>query len=256
VKIFQDLTGDIPATRDYTESHTAPRKGEEYDREAASGATAFYWHNFERRQLEAIFSRLREEGRSRMLDFACGTGRILDVAAPFFPDCVGIDVSDSMLERARKKVPGARLIRANITRDKIDIGTFDVITLFRFVLNADPELRNDVLGWLHGVMRPGGALVLNNHRSATSIRGFLYRGVYAVGRRNRKHVLHESDLARLLEENGFTIEDRLGSKCVASWRNHLLMPPRALRVVEQRLASLPQSHRLFENQLYVCRRVG
>src|SRR3546814_18550451 len=42
----------------------------------------------------------------RMLDFACGTGRVIGEIADVFDYAIGVDVSESMLDVARLSVPG------------------------------------------------------------------------------------------------------------------------------------------------------
>ena len=73
----------------------------------------------------------------RYLDFACGTGRILGHLAPYCESALGVDVSASMLDVARRKVKRAEIIEADLTRDDRLCGQeFDLITAFRFFPNA------------------------------------------------------------------------------------------------------------------------
>jgi hypothetical protein len=74
----------------------------------------------------------------------------MELAAPHFRDMVGIDVADSMLAEARRRVPSAELINADVMADPNAVGKFRVISLFRFILSAEPHLREGVLAWLRG----------------------------------------------------------------------------------------------------------
>ena len=161
---------------DYRKSHVSLDKGVRYDALYAPGsALAFYFDHFERPFIEAQFARARmERGGGRYLDFACGTGRILAVGAAFFDEAVGIDVSEAMTTVARTKTPGAHILEADVLTQPVDVGTFDVVTLFRFLLRAG-MLRDDVLQWLRGVIREDGYLIVNNHRNAHSVRGMAFR---------------------------------------------------------------------------------
>jgi SAM-dependent methyltransferase len=60
-----------------------------------------------------------------VLELACGTGSILAQLQSHY-DLTGVDLSEGMLEVAARKVPGARLIHADMTQ--ISLGeTFDVV---------------------------------------------------------------------------------------------------------------------------------
>ena len=77
----------------YRDSHLGDHRGAVYDRRYAVGAERFYWEHFERPCLEALFERLSRSFPGSYLDFATGTGRILQVACRYFPRVVGIDIS-------------------------------------------------------------------------------------------------------------------------------------------------------------------
>jgi SAM-dependent methyltransferase len=60
-----------------------------------------------------------------VLELACGTGSILKQLQPHY-HVTGVDLSDEMLVIARKKVPGVRLVRGDMTT--VDLGErFDVV---------------------------------------------------------------------------------------------------------------------------------
>jgi predicted TPR repeat methyltransferase len=60
-----------------------------------------------------------------VLELACGTGSVLKQLDSDY-DVTGVDLSDRMLEIAARKVPHARLIRADMTRVALD-ESFDVV---------------------------------------------------------------------------------------------------------------------------------
>ncbi len=147
--------------------------------------------------MEIVKGRLIER-RERYLDFACGTGRILSVLAPFFQEVVGVDISESMLYEARSKVEKASFHVVDLTSRDVDIGRFDLITAFRFFGNAEPDLRRDVLGVLRSKLRHNGFLLLNNHRNPSSLRAKISGNTDAMD-------LTLDKLAQLLTDTGFEI---------------------------------------------------
>src|SRR5581483_7056342 len=96
---------------------------------------------------QTLFERLLDRyapnrAHADALDFACGTGRILGFLRRRVGTLVGIDISPEMLTRAKAKVPGVPLVCADIIERPQDVpGEKDVITSFRFLLLAEPSLR-------------------------------------------------------------------------------------------------------------------
>jgi SAM-dependent methyltransferase len=240
---------------DYRKSHVNPGKGDRYDAIYAPGsALAFYWDYFERPYLERQFS-LAKAARpaGRYLDFACGTGRILGVGAASFDDAVGIDVSEAMSDLAREKVPTARIVRADVLTETVDVGSFDVISLFRFLLRAG-VLRDEILHWLRGVIRDDGILIVNNHRNAHSLRGVMYRIGHRIHRDGfENELLTDREVEAMLQRCGFSVIEEYGFGSVPSFRGHLLLPRRLLLAVERRLAGSGPLTRFAKNRIYVCR---
>lgn len=102
----------------------------------------------------------------RLLDLGCGTGRLCAHFAPRGLACVGIDLSDDMLEIARQKVPTAHFLKANIVEPlPLPDGSFDyaaclfsTLGMIRGAENRAKAIAN-VSRWL----KPGGRFVLHVH---------------------------------------------------------------------------------------------
>ncbi len=131
------------AYNDYRSSHQTAGYGNHYAETFRSGYYAALWSRIERPLVESILKSLSGPDRS-CLDFACGTGRLTNVVSPLFGEVFGVDVSQSMLACAR--VPGnVKLVKADLTVAPLP-RTFDVVTAFRFFLNAEDTLS---LGMTH-----------------------------------------------------------------------------------------------------------
>ena len=127
----------------YRTSHSASDYGVVYSRTYQSGYYAALWSQIERPLLEEILKPVAG-GNRNCLDFACGTGRITNVVARLFGDVVGVDVASSMLAAATRSAH-IRFIQADITKTALG-EQFDVVTAFRFFLNAEESLRRELNG--------------------------------------------------------------------------------------------------------------
>jgi demethylmenaquinone methyltransferase/2-methoxy-6-polyprenyl-1,4-benzoquinol methylase len=95
----------------------------------------------------------------RVLDAACGTGDLATAAARAGAgSVVGIDFSERMLERARRKAPQLEWVRGDLLALPFEDGSFDAATIGFGIRNAaDLDL---ALAELHRVLRPGGRLAI------------------------------------------------------------------------------------------------
>ena len=202
--------------------------------------------------LAALLDRRFPDGIDRYLDFACGSGRVLSLIAPRAADPVGVDVSDRMLAIARQRVPTATLEERDITRGSHEGEPFDLVTAFRFFLNAEPDLRQDALRALHARVKDDGVLIVNLHGNPWSMR--------AVGATVRRLVLREPinylslrAFTKLLDDAGFEIEEWHGFGLMIA-RVFNTLGPRLPRAAEALARRFPVLQRACVDLVVVCRK--
>jgi SAM-dependent methyltransferase len=160
-----------PSRDSYCGSHLDPVKVLAYDRDLLDprAAKGIEWQ-LEQRILDELLA--QRPGPDMAIDFACGTGRVLGFLANRARRVIGVDISAAMLEVARQRYPQARLIHGDITvTPGLLTESADVITAFRFLLNAEPPLRASALEWMRDRLAPEGALIVNFHLNPRSLRG-------------------------------------------------------------------------------------
>ncbi len=154
----------------YKESHKYATKGAEYEEHYEKQPwDRFLWS----REQEIILQILGKYFAGReihLLDFACGTGRIAGFLEDRVTTSTGIDVSDSMLAIAGKKLHRTEIVNADITEENIlKPKKFNLITAFRFFLNAEPDLRTAAMRAVAELLTEDGCFVFNNHHNLGSL---------------------------------------------------------------------------------------
>jgi ubiquinone/menaquinone biosynthesis C-methylase UbiE len=206
-------------TISYSERFQQKDAVESYDaNEYATGSYSTRIWQLQRPVLEknlTDFRRARTEP-VRLLDFACGTGRVLSCVEQFADTADGIDISENMVAVARTKCQRARLQVGNIlSNPELLQKNYDVITCFRLLLNLESAMRGRILRELRRVIHePSGRLLINIHGNSHSL-----RHPAIVWRRWRKQpetaevMLNEMSVAeteKLLGESGFEVVQKIG----------------------------------------------
>ncbi len=245
-------TRPIGEFENYTAVHMGA--GERYHKRFVSHPGRALMWELEQAALRDIVGALKPR---RILDFACGTGRISSFVENAFPESSidGIDISESMINLAREKA-----VRTNYrlmdTQQAISVfgeRHFDLIMAFRFFPNAEVSLRRRIAVDLARLVSDDGSLVINNHRNFWSTSYFARRlkGEQPIGALN-------SDVEGLFTDQGFRVVRKLSLGVWPQGDNKaLLLPWKAVRALEQRnLAWLASRHALGYNTVWVLSKTG
>lgn len=209
--------------------------------------------------LEQIVAEMRQrKKRIEYLDFACGTGRIICFLEDKVDNATGIDVSQFMLNRAANKVKRARFLCRDITpADAAVEGQYDLITCFRFLKNAEADLRQAALWQLAKRLKDvDSVLVVNCHGgNPFSFRIFLvpYHWLKALltGQGHPKYVTN-GRLRKIIKNAGLQIEKNIGYGFI-SGKIFTLLPSSWAMWIERKLCGVPFVQALGANQLFICR---
>lgn len=200
----------------YTESHKWLNYGLNYDTNLYKKGT--YDHSLwliEQEILSYIFKKYNISNSKTILDFACGTGRVSEfIEKLWFKNIFGFDVSEEMLKIAKTKLNNVQIENININSDNISIyeKKFDIITSFRFFLNAEHTLREQSFNSLYKLLNDDGILIFNIHWNKNSLRYF-----YVQMRYFYKKIL--SFLLRR-EEEIFTYRNQLSISEIKNYLNN------------------------------------
>ena len=118
---------------------------------------------------------LDELPSGRVLDAACGTGRHAAHLAAAGYRVVGVDASEAMLARARRRLPGADLRVGELTRLPLEDASV-AGAVCALALSHLPEIAG-AIAELGRVLAPGGRLIVSDpHPLASGVLG--WRAVY------------------------------------------------------------------------------
>lgn len=174
-----------------------------------------------------LSSRFEDLSKLKVLDFACGTGRLTRFLEDRAQSVTGVDISEEMLAEAAPRLKHAKLVCADITQEDVfGERKFDVISAFRFFLRAEGSLRTEALAKIHQLLKEDGLFFFNVHdsRKSANFPLFLYSdiagkespypGPFDLGVRP----CFPDDMVRQqLERSGFKIEKVSHIGLVPNW---------------------------------------
>ncbi|HEX3147702.1 MAG TPA: class I SAM-dependent methyltransferase [Gemmataceae bacterium] len=118
----------------------------------------------------------------RLVDLGCGTGRLLVKFARCGFDCLGVDLSEAMLDVVREKAEQQALnvatLKANLVElDELPPSSFDYAACLFSTLGMirGRDNRQCFLNHVRRILKPGGRFVLHAHNSGYRFFGRLGR---------------------------------------------------------------------------------
>lgn len=108
---------------------------------------------------------LQVDRGGRAIDFGCGVGRVTQALAEIFPECVGVDSSSAMLDKARafNRFPDRCRYLLNTRSDLalLDDDSFDLVFSTAVLQHMPTRYQLRYLAEMVRILRPTGALVVH-----------------------------------------------------------------------------------------------
>jgi SAM-dependent methyltransferase len=192
------------------------------------------------------------------LDFACGSGRVISFVEQFVDTSIGVDISQDMLDAAANRVKRSTLVRKDLTdEDQPREGKYDLITAFRFFLNAEPALREAAMRALTVRLKDDKSrLIFNNHGNPFSHKVLLWPfhelGRLKGGYHTSGNYLTDGEVRRLIDSAGLVTTASYGYGYLSAKAIAVLGYGRVDRL-ERALARKRYLDRVGVNRIYVCR---
>lgn len=198
-----------------------------------------------RQEVEKVLAHVRSlglhpDGSLPALDFGCGVGRLTRALSAHFSEAWGVDISPTMIERARefhRDNPRCRfLVNPTSRLEQLSGGYFGFIYTSIVLQHIDPQHSREYLAELLRVLRPSGILVFQavdrykagllrrlRGRLALRSRIQLLLGMdISSERRVRMHCLPEKIVRRVVEQGrGRIVDIQLTNSVEPSFNGHL-----------------------------------
>jgi ubiquinone/menaquinone biosynthesis C-methylase UbiE len=192
------INPEYPARRHYQQEGVAA----EYDRRRF---TSWFGRNSDRREKLALRRAMAHlPDGSTVLELACGTGRMTEVATAAGFRIVGLDISQAMLRGAVQRIGGEPylmgFVRGQSESMPLRDGSVDAVMSYRFLPHLPEPTRRTVFREIHRVTRRFAVLQYSTTRSLLF---WLRRARETItGKRKRRGMTHRAIL-RELRQAGF-----------------------------------------------------
>ena len=241
--------------KNYRLSHQSAVKTERYERDVYRvGSYDDYVWQEEKRILDRELDLLKEQiPKPRYLDFGCGTGRIIGYVETKVDQSVGVDIAREMLSIAKEKLHRSRLVEADITTDDVlDGQKFTIITAFRFLLNAEPPLREAIIKILAPKLAHEGVFIFNIHGNTWSFRLPMVWWYHMRYGRRLNH-LSCGRIKKMLTRHGLSIKRLYGFGVIPKPLYRLC--PRTSFALDRLLVYIPFIKYISYNLIFACKHI-
>lgn len=177
------------------------------------------WDRYTRGSLGKLVERLELRGDERVLDIACGTGRLEALLRERHPaiDVTGVDLSPDMLAVARERFPEdarTRWLHGTLDTLELPLASFDLVTCnnaFHLFPEQETSLRQ-----MAELARPGGLVALIDWCREYPQVGALQL-VASIGLGQRRRILTRAELGGMLRAAGLDMVHEERFKATAFW---------------------------------------
>jgi len=189
------------------------------------------------------------------LDFACGTGRILEIFEDKAINSFGIDISDDMLKQAKLKYKKTNFLKNDLSKHKNLIDKkFNVITAFRFFLNAEESLRSEILKVFYNILEDEGILIFNNHGNKYSMRLSSLLLNFLLNFKWNLKSLSILEIKKLLIQNNFKIIKTYSIGYIPSFLTKII-PRNIWLYLEKKFMKLNLLKSFGIDMIFICKKV-
>lgn len=139
-----------------------------------------------------------------VMDLGCGNGDLIARFAGGGARCIGVDVSEDMIDRCRQRhIPNARFVAAGVIRPPVPAASVDLAVSRQVVEHLHPDDIPAHVAAVHDALAPGGVFLIETPNAATGPWD-VSRGITDEPTGFHLREFTHGDLAGILRDAGFT----------------------------------------------------
>lgn len=111
--------------------------------------------------IDSLINELRQRVApgGKVIDLGCGAGLPFTASLAEHFDVTGVDFSERQLEFARKQVPGASFVQADMSEVHFPTGEFDAVTAFFSIIHVHRDLHQSLFNNIANWLKPNGVFI-------------------------------------------------------------------------------------------------
>ena len=141
---------------------------------------------------------------AKILDCGCGPGQDSEVFAKLGFNVTGIDITPEFVKMAKRRVPEATFIQMDMREVSLPPSTFDGVWVSFSLLHIHQADVPKVLSNLKKIMKANGKIMIALHRGPKT--DWVTANISGINQNCGVQEWIQSDLERIIQENGFEIE--------------------------------------------------
>lgn len=241
-------------TEHYQENTWSIEEAISYDKEFLKNRrTGLIWE-FEKEVISRVYAEIYSGRTVTHLDFACGTGRVINFLSSKTNSSIGVDTSEKMLEIAKKNNPSCKFINVNIAQKNVFLkDKFDLITAFRFFPNAEHDLRDEIMRELKSLLKIDGYIIFNNHQNHLNIKKIGLRILNFFKNKKSQHITNQKELEDLIIKHDMLIIKKIGIGYIPETEKLCIHPRFLIKFLEKLFLRTQCFKRFAEDIIYVIK---
>lgn len=121
--------------------------------------TSFWWYRVLHELVESIIQKQKPQGKIRMLDAGCGTGRMMEICQKY-GHVEGIDFSTDAVAYARNRGLD-NVTLGDLNEVQLNANSYDIITSLDVLYHAAIKDDSAILNKFYDGLKEGGILIIN-----------------------------------------------------------------------------------------------
>ena len=183
-----------------------------------------------------------------VMDLGCGKGDLIARFARGGARCIGVDVSEEMVDRCRRRrIPNATFIASGVVRPPVPASSVDLAVSRQVVEHLHPDDIPEHLAAVAEILAPGGVFLIETPNRVTGPWD-VSRGITAQPSGFHLREFTHGELARLMRDAGFVrVKSPLagihGMATAGGFARALWAPASALGAADRLVSACPRRHR-------------